>query len=120
MARNCFITVATFAAIIAALVVMASYKHSHFLPQQMRTSFVNSRAPQLCVRRSLIPFDRRDDIGILLEGENAAYGVEVGVQNGFFSKQLLKTWPSAKKLYLVDLWGHQENYADMANAADDV
>ena len=120
MARNCFVTVAAFAAIIAALVVMASYKHPHLLPQQIRTSFVNTQAPQLCVRRSLVPFDRRDDIGILLEKESAGYGVEVGVQHGYFSKQLLKTWPSAKKLYLVDLWGHQENYADMANADDDV
>ncbi|PRW61289.1 Capsular polysaccharide synthesis [Chlorella sorokiniana] len=34
---------------------------------------------------------------------------------GLFSEQLLTHWPSCTRFYAVDLWGHQENYNDIAN-----
>lgn len=36
-------------------------------------------------------------------------------QLGFFSESLLTNWPSCTRFYLVDLWGHQKNYEDIAN-----
>jgi hypothetical protein len=36
-------------------------------------------------------------------------------QMGLFSEQLLTHWPSCTRFYAVDLWGHQENYNDIAN-----
>lgn len=36
-------------------------------------------------------------------------------QLGFFSEALLTHWPSCTRFYLVDLWGHQQNYEDIAN-----
>lgn len=37
------------------------------------------------------------------------------VQLGFFSEHTLNLWPSCTRFYLVDLWGHQQNYEDIAN-----
>ncbi|PNW79477.1 hypothetical protein CHLRE_09g416700v5 [Chlamydomonas reinhardtii] len=42
-------------------------------------------------------------------------GVELGVQRGHFAAHTLKTWPSATRYYLVDIWQHQPNYEDFAN-----
>lgn len=36
-------------------------------------------------------------------------------QLGYYSKHLLSQWPSCTRFYLVDLWGHQDNYEDVAN-----
>jgi Methyltransferase domain len=47
-------------------------------------------------------------------------GAEVGVQTGAFSQSILSDWTSCTKFYLVDLWKHQENYHDHANANDQV
>lgn len=47
------------------------------------------------------------------------YGIEVGVQEGVFSKYILENW-SGQKLYMVDAWRKLENYVDMANVADEV
>lgn len=36
-------------------------------------------------------------------------------QLGIFSEAILSQWPSCTRFYLADLWGHQENYQDVAN-----
>lgn len=41
--------------------------------------------------------------------------VPLPLQLGFFSESLLTNWPSCTRFYLVDLWGHQKNYEDIAN-----
>ena len=46
-------------------------------------------------------------------------GIEVGVQEGVFSQHILKNW-TGKKLYLVDCWRHQKEYADIANGDHNV
>jgi hypothetical protein len=51
----------------------------------------------------------------ILEQEQLRTGAELGVQMGLFSEQLLTHWPSCTRFYAVDLWGHQENYNDIAN-----
>lgn len=38
---------------------------------------------------------------------------EIGVQHGHFSQQLLNS--NLEKLYLIDCWQHQDNYADISN-----
>lgn len=45
-------------------------------------------------------------------------GIEVGVQEGVFSKKILSNWPG--KLYMVDAWRHFDNYIDTANVSDEV
>ena len=42
-------------------------------------------------------------------------GAELGVQEGIFSKYMLDGWPSCEKYLLVDIWGKQNNYLDIAN-----
>jgi len=44
-------------------------------------------------------------------------GIEIGVQKGEFSKEILSSW-KGEKLYLVDCWQKQENYDDIANKDD--
>lgn len=60
----------------------------------------------------------RGGIGPLLEAEGMRTGAELGVQLGLFAKHTLTSWPSCRKYYLVDLWGHQENYKDITNVDD--
>jgi len=61
------------------------------------------------------PVRRRNDLGILLQERNFTTGIEVGVQNGMFSKRTLENWNSCTSYKLVDLWAQQENYEDTAN-----
>lgn len=58
----------------------------------------------------------RMDIPKMLESEKLMRGAELGVLQGFFSRETLALWPSAVEYILVDLWGPQENYLDLANA----
>ena len=44
---------------------------------------------------------------------------EVGVQEGKYSANILTSIQSIEKLYLVDLWEHQENYVDVANVSNE-
>jgi hypothetical protein len=47
-------------------------------------------------------------------------GAELGVLHGSYARDTLQRWPSAVEYVLVDLWAPQENYMDLANAAQDV
>ena len=46
--------------------------------------------------------------------------MELGVQRGIFSKELLDRWPSATLYVLVDIWSSQDNYLDIANVGNRV
>ena len=60
----------------------------------------------------------RNDIGQFLNRYDlTGNGIEIGVQKGEFSKQILSQW-QGKMLYLVDCWEQQENYNDLANCSD--
>lgn len=62
------------------------------------------------------PPRRRDDMGELLRSRGlTGIGVEVGVQMGEYSSTLLEGWRQAALFIQVDLWEHQDNYADVAN-----
>jgi len=55
----------------------------------------------------------------LLTSKGYTSGVEVGVQEGLFSKEILAGWPG--KLYMVDCWAKQPDnvYHDVANVSWD-
>ena len=57
----------------------------------------------------------RDQLTSFIYTERAC---EVGVQTGNYTKIILSNMPSLHKLYLVDLWTHQQNYVDLANVSD--
>lgn len=82
----------------------------------------NSReAPEKgCPPATLLhPIKHRADLGGELKrlGLRGA-GVEVGVQKGLFTEQLLKNWGQADVYVQVDLWRQQDNYRDLANVFD--
>eukprot|EP00747_Dinoflagellata_sp_TGD_P186541 gnl/TRDRNA2_/TRDRNA2_43616_c0_seq1.p1 gnl/TRDRNA2_/TRDRNA2_43616_c0~~gnl/TRDRNA2_/TRDRNA2_43616_c0_seq1.p1 ORF type:complete len:262 (+),score=39.49 gnl/TRDRNA2_/TRDRNA2_43616_c0_seq1:104-889(+) len=58
----------------------------------------------------------RDDLGTELRRLNlSGVGVEVGVQAGYFGRQILQSWGKADLWIQVDVWRPLENYADSAN-----
>lgn len=67
---------------------------------------------------ALPPLATRTELGRLVQQLNFSVGAELGVQRGEFAKNTLDQWPNAKRYVLVDLWGHQENYKDVANVDD--
>ena len=61
-----------------------------------------------------------DQIVDLCQERSFTVGAELGVQIGIFAEKNLKRWTKCEKYYLIDLWKHQENYEDIANAEDSV
>lgn len=62
---------------------------------------------------------RRDEIGIFLNDHSLlGKGVEVGVRDGEFSEEILRTW-EGDQLILVDAWRHLPDYRDCANLSDE-
>lgn len=57
----------------------------------------------------------RQELGQLLEAEGFQVGAELGVQHGYFSRTMLASWPTCRRLVLVDIWANQKNYDDLAN-----
>lgn len=47
-------------------------------------------------------------------------GVELGVKQGDFTKNVLSSWKQASLYVQVDLWAQQANYKDIANKPDSV
>ena len=62
----------------------------------------------------------RLDIPLVFEQEKMLRGAELGVLHGAYARDTLQRWPSAVEYVLVDLWAPQDNYRDLANAAQDV
>ena len=60
-------------------------------------------------------FKHRSSLGKILEQEKMTVGVELGVKQGLFSKNILNSWPSCTYYLLVDIWTQQNNYKDTAN-----
>lgn len=68
----------------------------------------------------LPPFRKRQDIGLFLRDAGFKVGVELGVQKGYYTRDLLSQWATAEQYVLVDLWAEQENYLDGANVQNNV
>lgn len=66
---------------------------------------------------------KREQLGDYLEINNYdGYGIEIGVQSGYFSEQIFSKWKKCKKFYMVDAWEQQnsEIYFDAANFPNDI
>ena len=62
---------------------------------------------------------RRDELGGFLNTHGRlGSGVEVGVREGFFSREILDQW-NGRELILVDAWRHLPDYHDCANLSDE-
>lgn len=78
------------------------------------------------------PFRKREDIGHVLDAIGAkigsmilcygllflsitTIGVELGVRDGDFARNVLSNWQSADKYVMVDVWNQLDNYADGSN-----
>lgn len=93
----------------AALLALASARCAHGRERLYKTC--PSPIPVL---------QNRLDIPLVFEQEKMMRGVELGVLHGSYARDTLQRWPSAVEYVLVDLWAPQENYIDLANAAQDV
>lgn len=69
--------------------------------------------------RGVPTFKTRNELGIIAQSEGFTHGLELGVQRGLYSKEILSNWHNCTEYHLVDLWGHQENYDDVANVNQD-
>ncbi len=64
----------------------------------------------------MLQINNREELHKVINDLDLKVGVEVGVQEGLFSKYLLGN--TKIELYLVDAWKHLENYKDIANVPD--
>jgi hypothetical protein len=76
----------------------------------------NSTCSSWMKGRGVPTFKTRFGLPKLLDKEEGFHrGIELGVQEGKFSYWTLMHWTNCTEYHLVDLWGHQENYEDVAN-----
>lgn len=76
----------------------------------------SSDCPSMMKGQGVPTFKKRGELGRILQSEKGfTIGIELGVQRGLYSKQILSDWNHCSQYHLVDLWGHQENYIDVAN-----
>lgn len=94
---------------VAALVALACARGAHGRDRLYKTC--PSPIPVL---------QNRLDIPLVFEQEKMLRGAELGVLHGAYARDTLQRWPSAVEYVLVDLWAPQDNYRDLANAAQDV
>lgn len=66
-------------------------------------------------KHTLPPLQERVELGVLCEALGLKVGLEIGVQRAEFTRELLRKWQSFEKMYLLDPWEQQVNYADIAN-----
>ena len=92
--------------IFAYMLIQRHSSHSASVKKESKSCY-----PEKGVRG----LNHRDEIGALLEEHGLKSGVEVGVQQGVFSRIILSQWKSCRSYKLVDIWEHQHNYKDGAN-----
>jgi hypothetical protein len=63
-------------------------------------------------------FHVREELGMILKNLSFKIGAELGVQQGIFAFNTLKSWKTADRFVLVDIWAPQQNYKDAANKWD--
>jgi hypothetical protein len=105
--------------------VIALFLHSLDITRElllMLSSSTTTCDPAIIYRGppGLPPLKNRNELGNLLEARQLHHGVEVGVQRGRFSRDILSRWPTCQSFTLIDLWAQQTNYVDGANVADNV
>ena len=70
---------------------------------------------------SLVEVKLREELGDFMENvlHSTGNGVELGVQRGSFSREILSRWKSVGQYYLVDPWVKQADFVDTANVDND-
>eukprot|EP00920_Eleutheroschizon_duboscqi_P007673 GHVT01017495.1.p1 GENE.GHVT01017495.1~~GHVT01017495.1.p1 ORF type:complete len:402 (-),score=17.59 GHVT01017495.1:196-1332(-) len=63
------------------------------------------------------PLHSREELACVLEAESKKRGVELGVFDGHFAKNVLHNWHHCQEYVLVDLWSAQENYDQDASGS---
>lgn len=127
------VTIVALMVFTLVLVTMISQRH-HLIPKQRLLGeqhrevyqdghsvvhMPNDRASiPKSVQMPIPPFKYRAELGDILNAEGMRTGVELGVQRGLYSLDMLSRWKSCTYYVLVDLWKHQENYKDAANLGD--
>ena len=94
-------------------------RHHFRSPDNSMTRGLNNKSsscPSLMQGKGVPTFKTRMDLPKLLDNEPGFHrGIELGVQSGKYSYWTLTQWTNCTEYHLVDLWGHQENYEDVAN-----
>jgi hypothetical protein len=62
-----------------------------------------------------IKINDRFQFGVMLEQLKFKSMIEIGVQSGVFTNEVLSKWPSFEQYFGIDLWAEQKNYIDHAN-----
>lgn len=90
---------------------------ANFNPQKFPSTETNySKNQTIRPESESYIWSRRDVfLGNLLKNRNAHTGVELGVQRGIFSKNLLFHWSNVKQYLLVDAWKPMPYYFDNEN-----
>ena len=70
--------------------------------------------PSLMAGVGVPTFKTGADLGNVMQSEGFTVGIELGLQNGYYTAGMLTYWPNSTEYNLVDLWGHQENSHDSA------
>eukprot|EP01041_Mallomonas_annulata_P009460 gene9460-19644_t len=112
--------IAVIAAFVVVLIVVINYGNRMQLFNNHEKNIVSRqlRARNCPAVSWLPPFRKRVDLGDILRELNMKTGVELGVQGGGYSADILRRWRQATDYVLVDLWAHQNNYKDIANVDD--
>lgn len=76
---------------------------------------VNKPSVSKDVKDFFVSTNRAVYLGQLLSSRNLKKGVELGVQRGLFSSELLSKWVGVNSYLLVDIWSNLHNYIDGAN-----
>lgn len=84
----------------------------------MRESKVCSSPISTSTRRTppVPTFKLRWDLGEIIEREGMTSGVELGVQRGIFSAEILDRWQSCNRYVLVDLWSEPNAFKPEVDA----
>ncbi|KAL7525472.1 hypothetical protein ACHAWF_001377 [Thalassiosira exigua] len=91
------------------------YRAGHSLGELLGRS---NNCPSVMDGPGVPTFKLREDLGIIVQNEGFTKGLELGVQTGYYSEAMLSRWKNCAEYHLVDLWGHQDNYDDIANVDD--
>jgi hypothetical protein len=101
---------------VAVLLSLGAYGMQGGLLFAVPKSTADQRNRTLNITQALIANTwRRSDLGAFLNEWGFGTGVELGVQTGIFTGEILTQWTACSSFYLVDFWRSLSNYKDTAN-----
>jgi hypothetical protein len=101
---------------IVVLLSFGVYGIHSSLPNAIEKSTTDQKNKPLNITQELIANTwHRSDLGTFLNEWGLRTGVELGVQAGIFTSEILTQWSICSSYYLVDFWRSLSNYKDLAN-----